>query len=170
MNVCFRCVFSFSLWPHWLQHAMSFPLSQEFAQIHVHWVSDGLSNHLIHCPLLLLLSIFPRSGSFPLSWLFISDGQSIGVSTLASVLPVNVQGWFSLGLTVWSPCCPKDSQESSSSPSKTLILQHSAFFIVQFSNPYMSTGKTIALTIWAFVGKMMSLFFNTPSRFVKLSS
>ena len=69
----------------------------------------------------------------------------------------------------WSPCCPKDSQESSSAPSKALILQHSAFFIVQFSNPYMTTGKTIALTIWAFVGKMMSLFFNTLSRFVKLS-
>ena len=53
--------------------------------------------------------------------------------------------------------------------SKASILQHSAFFIVQFSDPYMTTGKTIALTIWVFVGKAMSLFFNTPSRFVKLS-
>ena len=97
MNIGFHCVFSCSLWPHGLQHAMSFPLSQEFAQIHIHWVSDGLSNHLIHCPLLLLLSIFPRSGSFPMSRLFISDGQCIRVSTSASVLPVNVQGWFSLG-------------------------------------------------------------------------
>ena len=50
--------------------------------------------------------------------------------------------------------------------SKASILQHSAFFIVQFSHPYMTTGKVIGLTIWTFVGKVMSLLFNTPSRFV----
>ena len=50
--------------------------------------------------------------------------------------------------------------------SKALILQHSAFFIVQLSHPYMTTGKTIALTRWTFVGKVMSLLFNMLSRFV----
>ena len=50
--------------------------------------------------------------------------------------------------------------------SKASILRHSAFFIVQFSHPYMTTGKTIALTRWTFVGKVMSLLFNMLSRFV----
>ena len=58
------------------------------------------SNHLILCyPLLLLPSIFPTSGSFSVSWLFTSGGQSIGASALASVLPINIQGWLPLGLT-----------------------------------------------------------------------
>jgi len=50
--------------------------------------------------------------------------------------------------------------------SKASILQHSAFFIVQLSHPYMATGKTIALTRWTFVGKVMSLLFNTLFRLV----
>ena len=50
--------------------------------------------------------------------------------------------------------------------SKASILRHSAFFMVQLSHPYMTTGKTIALTRWTFVGKVMSLLFNTRSRFV----
>ena len=58
--------------------------------------------HLILCcPLLLFLQSFPASGSFPMSQLFISGGQSIGVSASASVLPMNIQGWFSLGWTGW---------------------------------------------------------------------
>ena len=61
------------------------------------------------------LSSFPASGSFPMSWLFPSGGQSIGVSASASVLPVNIQDWIPLGL-VWSPCSPRDSQESSPTP------------------------------------------------------
>ena len=50
--------------------------------------------------------------------------------------------------------------------SKASILRHSAFFTVQLSHPYMTTGKTMALMIWTFVGKVMSLLFNTLSRFV----
>ena len=61
------------------------------------------SNHLILCRPLLLP--FPASGSFPVSQLFTSGGQSIGASASASVLPVNIQGWFPLRLMVWSPCC-----------------------------------------------------------------
>ena len=50
--------------------------------------------------------------------------------------------------------------------SKVSILQHSALFMVQLSHPYMTTGKTIALTVWTFVSKVMSLLFNTLNRFV----
>ena len=71
----------------------------EFAQIHVHWISDAIQ--LSH-PLLSssppAVSL-PISGSFPMSWLFTSVSQRIGASALASVLPVNIQGWFPLGLT-----------------------------------------------------------------------
>ena len=59
---------------------------------------------------------FPASGSFPMSHLFSLDGQSIGASASGSVLPVNIQGWFPLGLTGWSPCHPRDSQETSPAP------------------------------------------------------
>ena len=60
------------------------------------------SHHLVLChPLLLLLQSFPASGSFPMSQLFASGGQSIGVSALALVLPINIQDWFPLGLTGW---------------------------------------------------------------------
>ena len=59
-----------------------------------------LFNHLILChPFLLLPSILPASGSFRMSWLFASGGQNIGASASALVLPMNIQGWFSLGLT-----------------------------------------------------------------------
>ena len=64
------------------------------------------SNHLILCsPFSSCPQSFSSSGSFPMSWLFGSDGQSIGASVSVSVLPVNIQGWFPLGLTglVWSP-------------------------------------------------------------------
>ena len=68
---------------------------------------------------------------------------------------------------VGSPCSPRDSQESPPHhSSKASILRHSAFFIVQLSYPYMTTGKTIASTIWTFVSKVISLLFNTLSRFV----
>ena len=59
------------------------------------------------------LQSFPTSGSFPMSWLFTSGGLSIGASASASVFPMNIQDWFPLGLTGWSPCCPRDCQESS---------------------------------------------------------
>ena len=104
------------------------------------------------------LQSLPASGSFQMSQFFASGGQSIGVSALASVLPMNIQYWFPLWLTGWKSLLQHNS-------SKASILQHSAFFIVQFSHPYMSTGK-IALTTWTFVGKVMFLFFNMLSRLV----
>ena len=81
----------------------------ESTQTHVHWVSDVVpfSSHL---------QSFPASGSFPMSRFFASGSQSIGVSALTSVLPMNTQDWSPLGWTGWSPCSPRDSQESSPTP------------------------------------------------------
>ena len=74
------------------------------------------SDHLILChPLLPLPLTFAASGSFLVSWLFATGGQSIGTSALASFLLMNFQDWFPLGLTGWS-CSPRDSQESSPTP------------------------------------------------------
>ena len=79
------------------------------------------------------------------------------------VFPVH-QPWA----LVWSLSCPRDSEESSPANSlKASILQCSAFFMVQLWNPYMTTGKIIALTRWTFVSKVMSLLFNILSRFVR---
>ena len=124
------------------------------------------SNHLTLChPLLLLPSIFPASGYFPMSQFFSSGGQSIGAS--ASVLPMNIQDWFPLGLTGLISLLFKGlSRVFSSTSSKVSILQCPAFFMTQHLHPYMTTGKTIALTICTFVGKAMSLLFNMLSRFV----
>ena len=59
---------------------------------------------------------FPAAGSFQMSQFFASGGQSIGISPSASVLPMNIHDWFPLGWTGWSPCSPRDSQESSPTP------------------------------------------------------
>ena len=101
-----------------------------------------------------------------MSQFFASSGQSIGVSTSTSVLPMNIEDW-SLGWTVGSPCSPSYSQELlQHHSSKASIFHCSAFFIPQLSHPYMTIGKTIALTRWTFVGKVMSLLFIMLSRLV----
>ena len=94
----FSCfVISESLQPHVARQAfLSFTISQSLLKLKSFELVVS-SNHLIHCcPLFLLLSIFPV---FPVSWLFTSGGQSIGVSASASVLPDNIQSWFPLRLT-----------------------------------------------------------------------
>ena len=105
---------------------------------------------------------FPASGSFPMSRLFESGGQSVGASFLASVLPMNTQDWFPLGWTGWISLQSKGLFKSllQHHSSKASILQHSAFFIVQLSHPYMTTGKTIALTRWAFAEKVMHVLIS----------
>ena len=97
-----------------------------------------------------------------------SGGQNIGVSASASVLPMNIQDCFTLGWTGWISLQSKGLSKSllQHHSSKASILWLSAFFIVQLSHPYISTGKTIALTRWTFVGKVMSLVFNLLSRLV----
>ena len=129
------------------------------------------SNHLILSHPLLPPSIpfshlqsFLASGSFPMSRFFASGGQSIGVSASISVLPMNIQDWFPLGLTglIFLQCKGLRSLLQHHS-SKASILQGSAFFIVELSYPYMTMGKTIALTRQTFVGKILFLLFNSFS-------
>ena len=108
---------------------------------------------------------FPALGSFPMSWLFTSGDQTSGAS--ASILPMNIQGWFSLGLTGLISFLSRGlSSILQHHSSKASILQCSAFFMVQLSHLYMTTEKNTALTRWAFVGKVMSLLFNMLSGFV----
>ena len=110
---------------------------------------------------------FPVSGSLPMSQIFASGGQSIEASAAASVLPMNIQGWFSLGFTGLISLLSKGLLRGLQHHSlKASILRHSAFFMVQLSHRYMTTGKAIALTIQTFVGKEMSLLFKMLSRFV----
>ena len=139
----------------------------EFTQTHVQSVMP--SSHLILCcPLLLLPQSLPASGSFPMSQLFGWGGQSIGVSASASVLPMNTQNWSPLGWTGWFSLQSKGL--ASVFPSTTV--QKHQFFSAQLcsqSNSHIhtrTTGKTIALTRWTFVGKVMSLLFNMLSRLV----
>ena len=106
-----------------------------------------------------------------MSQFFASGGQSIGTSASASVLPMNIQGWFPLRWTGFLGDDLLAVQGTLKSvlqhhSSKASILWRSAFFVFQLSYPYMTTGKTIALTRWSFVGKVMSLLFNMPFRLV----
>ena len=127
------------------------------------------SNHLILChPLLLLLSVFPSIRVFssesvlcirwPKYWSF---NFSISLSNEYSESISFRMDWLDL-LAVQGTLKSLPQHHSS----KASILHHSAFFMVQLSHAYMTTRKTIALTLWTFVGKVMSLLFNTLSRFV----
>ena len=172
-----RSVMSDSFWLHRLQHTRppcpspspgvcsnSCPLSQ--------WCHPTISFSVI--PFSSCLQSFPASGSFSGSLLFLSGGQSIGVSASASVLPMNIQGWFPLGLTGLISLCTRDSQESSSTPQfesiSSLVLRllygSTLTSIHDYWKNHSFDGKTIALTIWTFVGKVMSLLFNMLSRSV----
>ena len=103
-----------------------------------------------------------------MSQFFTSGGQSIGVSASTSVLPVNTQGWLIFRMDWLDLLAVQGTLKSllQHHSSKASILRCSAFFIVQLSHPYITTGKTIALTRWTFVGKVMSLLFNMLSRLV----
>ena len=157
----------FTLRPHRLQHVRlpcpswtpgacsnSCPLSR--------WCHPTIPSSVI--PFSSWLQSFPESGSFPVCKFFALDGQSTGASASVSVLPMNSQDWFPLGLTGLIPLQSKGLSRVFSS--KASILQCSAFFTVQLTHPYMTTGKAIALTRWTFVSKVMSLLFNMLSRLV----
>ena len=127
------------------------------------------SNYLILCcPILLLSSIFLSIRVFPNESALRIRWPNIGVSASVSVLPMNTQDWSPLGWTGWiSLSSPRDAQESSPTPQfQSIILLCSAFFIVQLSHPYVTTGKTIALTRRTFVDKVTSLLFNMLSSLV----
>ena len=132
-------------------------------------VSVMPSNHLILCRPLLPPSIFPSIRVFynesvlPIRWpIYWSFSFSISPSNEYSGLISFRMDWLDL---LAAQGTHKSLLQHHSSKA---ILQRSAFFIVQLSHPYMTTGKAIALTRWTFVGKVMSLHFNVLSRLVKV--
>ena len=113
-------VMSDSLQPHGLQH-IRLPYPSPTHRVYSiscpssWWCHPTISSSIV---LLLPPSIFPSNMVFTISQFFPSGGQSIGVSASASILSMNIQGWFPLGWIVGSPCSPRDSQESSPTPQK----------------------------------------------------
>ena len=158
-----------SLGPHELQHARppcpsltprvysnSYPLSR--------WCHPAISSSVV--PFSFCPQSLPESESFPMSQLVAWGGQSIGVSALASFLPKESQGW-SLEWTGWMSLQSRDSQESSPTPQfKSINSSVLSFLHSPTLTSIHATGKTIALTRWTFVGKVMSLLLNMLSRIV----
>ena len=160
------------LWPHGLQHTIAIANSQSLLKL-MSIESVIPFNHCIHChPLLLLPSIFPNIRVFsnesalhirwPKYWSF-----SFNTSDLIS--PSNeYSGLISFRMDWLDPFAVQRTLESllQHHSSKASILWHSAFFIVQLSHPYMTTGETTALIRWTFAGKVMCLLFNMLSKLV----
>ena len=146
----------------------------EFAQTHVllkedslsRWYHPTISSSVI--PISSCLLSFPASGSFPMSWLFASGGQSIRASASASILPMNTQDWFPLG---WTGLISLQSKGLSRVFSNTTVQKHQ-FLSSQpslWSNSHIHMWlleKPLALTRQIFTDKVMSLLFNMLSRFV----
>ena len=154
-----------SLWPHGLQYARlpcpslssrlcsnSCPLSQ--------WCLPTTS--IFYCPFSSHPQSFPASGSFPMNWLFTSGGQSTGASASTSVLPMSIQDWFPFKID-WFNLAVQRTLKSllQHHSSKTSILWCSAFFMAQFSHTWLLEKPQLWL-YGGFVGKVMSLLFNTP--------
>ena len=172
LSVQFSCsVVSDLLWPHGLQHARppcpsptprvysnSCPLSQ--------WCLPTISHSVV--PFSSCLQSFPASGSFQMNQFFASGGQSIGVSTSTSVLPVNIQDWFPLGWTDWISL---QSKGLSRVFSNTTVQKHQ-FFGTQlfFNHPTLTSihnyWKNHSLDYMDLVGKVISLVFNMLSSLV----
>ena len=140
----------------------------ELAQTHVHRVGDAIHKLILCCPLLLPPSIFPRIRVFSNESVlqirqpnYQNFGFCISPSNVYSGLISFRMDWLDL-LEVQGTSKSLLQHHSS----KASILQHSAFFLVQLSHPHMITGKTISLTRWTFVGKVMSLLLNMLSRLV----
>ena len=162
-NQCSGSVVSNSLQPHWLQHARlpcpSLSLRVNSCPLNW-WCHPAISSSVI--PFTSCLQSFPASGSFPLSQLFTSGCWNIGVSASASVLPMNIQDWFPLGLTGLISLLSKGLSRVFSN---TLVQKH------QFFGTQPSYGPTLIFVHdyqknysfdYSFVGKMMSLLFNMP--------
>ena len=159
---CSRSVVSNSLWPRESQYARP-PCPSHTPGVYSNscpssrWWHPAISSSVVpssSCPQSL-----PASGSFPTSQLFAWGGQSIGASASTSILPMNTQDVSPSGWTGWISLQSKRlSSLLQHHSSKASIFRRSAFFTVQLSDPYTTTGKTIALTRWTFVGKVLSLF------------
>ena len=140
-----------TFWPHGLQHTrLSCPslcpgvCSDSCPLIRQCYLTTSASAPLFS----FRLQSFPASTSFPMSWFFTWGGQSIGASALASVLPMNIQGWFPLGLTRLISLLSKGLSRVFSS---STIWKH------QFFSAQSSLWSNSHMTIWTFVGKVMSL-------------
>ena len=150
---------------------LGFPVHHQLPELtQTHVRGDGIpSNHLILCcPLLLWPQACPASGSFPISQFLLHQVAKLWSFSLGISPSKEYSGqiffridWFHL-LKV-QRMLKSLLQHHSSKPS---FLQHSTFFTVQLSHPYMTTGKTITLITQTFVSKVMSLLFNMLSRFV----
>ena len=165
-----RSVVSNSLWPHEPQHTRP-PCPSPTPGVHPkpcplsRWCHPTISSPVLpfSCP-----QSVPASGSFPVGQLFTSGGQSTGVSASASVFPMNIQDWSPLGWTGWISLQPKGLSRVFSN---TTVQKHQ-FFSAQLSSLFNShihtwlLEKTIALTRWTLVSRVMSLLLNMLSRLV----
>ena len=158
-------VVSNSLRPHESQHARP-PCPSPTPRVHsdsrplTQWCHPAISSSVV--PFSFCPQSLPASESFPMSQFFAWGGQSTGVSALASFLPKKSQGWSPSEWTRWISLKSKGLSRVFS----YTTVRHSAFFTVQPSQPYMTTGKTVALTRQTFDGKVMSLLLNMLSRLV----
>ena len=129
------------------------------------WCHPTTSSFVI--PFSSCLQSFPSSGSFPMSQFFTPGGQIFGASASTSVFPMNIQDWFPLGLMGLISFSPRDSQESSPAPQfKSISSSVLSFLYSPTLTSIYDSWKTIALTRWTFVGKVMSLLFNMLSRLI----
>ena len=140
----------------------------EFSQTHVHWVSDAIQTYLILCCPLLLPSVFSSIRFFssestlcirwPKYWSFSFSFSSSPSNEYSGFISFNLN-WFDLAVQMTLKSLLQQHS------SKASVLWHSTFFMVQLSDPYLTTGKTIALTGWTFVSKVMSLLKQTKTTF-----
>ena len=128
-----------------------------------------LFNHLnLYCPLLLLPSVFPSIRIFSGELAFHIRWPEYWIFSFRISPSNEYSGWISFRIYWFDLLTVQETLKSllQHHNSKASFLQHSAFFAVQLSHPYMITGKNIALTVWTFISKVMSLFFNVLSTFV----
>ena len=159
-----------SLWPHGLQHARP-PYASSTPEVYSNlcplscWCHPTISSSVITFS--SYLQSFQASEYFQMSQYFTSGGQRVGVSASASVLPMNTQDWSPLGWTSWISL---QSKGLSRVFSKTTVQNHQFFGLSFLYSPTLTSihdyWKTMALTRWTFVGKVMSLLFNLLSRLV----
>ena len=148
------------------QASLSITSAHRLTQTHVHWVSDAFQpSHPLSSPSPPAFNLSQHQGLF--HWV---SSSHQGAKVLEFQLQHQSFQWtprtdLLLDGLVESPCSPRDSQESSPTPQFKSINSVLSFLIVQL-NPYMTTGKTIALTRWTFADKVRSLLFNVLSRLV----
>ena len=137
----------------------------ELAQTHVHRVSDAIQpSYPLSSPSLPALNLSQHQGLF--HW--VNSSHQVAKVLELQLQPQSFQWIFRVNF-LFDLLAVQGTLKSflQHYSWKASILQHSAFFMVQLSHPYMTTGKTIALTRWTFVGKVMSLLFNMLSRLIK---